>query len=111
MIQANELRIGNWIMKEGEQFQVTPYTFLIVERDPNQFSPISLTEEWLLKIVFVYTDGEDACDCIWTFNGFEIWEHAHGFCHSYGMGGDVNNLHQLQNLYYALTNQELNITG
>ena len=100
MIKANELRVGNHLFKYGEVVKIveigikhkgdTNY-YLRSENDNcgywiDQFNPIPLTEEILLKC------------------GFKK--------RSDGINFSVNRikyLHQLQNLYFALNNQELNI--
>lgn len=137
MIQPNELRIGNWLLYEGKPTQVEaidperevkeldlscairikeyfttpggPYT--TNGRWLNHFKPIPLTPEWLERCGFKFTGtrDKDAPDQTWAYDIIEIWEHDEGFCHDYGHGGDVNFLHDLQNLYYALTRKELSI--
>ena len=72
-------------------------------------SGIPLTEEWLLKFGFVQYL------LIWRYKGFTI---ASSLNNGYGLTGycienifPINCLyvHQLQNLYFALTNEELTI--
>lgn len=76
--------------------------------------PIPLTEEWLVKLGFV-KDGK--YDYLLKRDGFEIWNS----CDFHTDNGDkflfIGNMpdlemrfihvHQLQNLYFALTGQEL----
>jgi len=131
MIQANELRIGNYVRQydydfyEDDKFkantfndvQVGLYTIdLIHKKDEFTFiEPIPLTGEILLKCGFDGNInlgfGNDAIELnyITTDNHFQF---------EYGLPGtnkviwlltQVKYLHQLQNLYFALTNQELQV--
>ena len=103
MINANELRIGNWVQYEG--------TFVRVVRVTNEFviaDPIPLTEDWFNRFEFEND----------TANGF-IKDSIHieyiaqvGYV--FFINGDVNGesikieyVHELQNLFFALRKQEL----
>ena len=123
MIEVNELRIGSLINtpnrnmnpfkvefiesiglgKIGGFNNVGNFVYWLV-KDVN---PIELNGDWLIQNSFKYTDGEDACDCIYNLNGVNIWEHDNGFCHSYGYGGYVDSIHKLQSLYNSITGTEL----
>ena len=74
-----------------------------------KIQPIPLTEEILLKFGFEKQHNEDDFD-YWFKKGFcddILWEHSEGFCHSLNYGGDIKYVHQLQNLYFSLTGEEL----
>ena len=111
-MKANELRIGNLILKEGEIITVSSFTLYNVERDEEAFEPIVLTEKWLLKLGFEwdifyqgYTDGN------WVIKPND----EKGYRLSYGkrkydvIVWTIQYVHQLQNLYFALTGKELTI--
>lgn len=134
MIQANELRIGNWVdidawadgseIKRGRideiksnegvfNFSVRPnYTGRFVSLDAKKILPTPLTPEILLACGFykwkkddpILTDG--GCDYYVNENTMEFgifWE-VDG---STTRLRHVKHLHQLQNLYFALTGAEL----
>jgi hypothetical protein len=117
-IKANELRIGNWVNVTDKDYQVTQ----ILERGVNcghigamydLVKPIPITTEWLLKFGFKEKSK-------WTFvlntpNGRMLTYHLgtkiiHYGSNGYG-SGEINceYVHQLQNLYFALTGEELTI--
>jgi hypothetical protein len=123
MIQANELRIGNWIEAVADmgnyQMKMTEHNFTSVARNPNCVNPIPLTPE-IEKCGF--EKGVET-------HGFKNWYIKHlGFvlCNAPNDSENPNDwylkvdidkpnyiccikyLHQLQNLYFALTNTELN---
>lgn len=134
-MKANEVRIGNLIYDPIEiGGNVT--TIKRIETDEDEYSgyldhcnPIPLTEDWLVKFGFEYKEcsryGHKFIMPIadWGFiveNSFkkETWF----FGHEYYDSGDDNldfksltfcyNLkyvHQLQNIYFALTGEELTI--
>jgi hypothetical protein len=114
-MEAKELRIGNWIKLDGElettvdchditQLDVAPHSIII--------EPIPLTEEWLLKFGKTklglsvqqssYPDGD-------LYVGFD----DKGICRlmncseGFNFGKEIKYVHQLQNLYFALTGEEL----
>jgi hypothetical protein len=65
------------------------------------FEPIPLTEEWLLKFGFKKSSWG------WIKNGVNIQK---GFTLAFSSNKnsiEIKHLHQLQNLYFALTGQEL----
>ena len=71
-----------------------------------ELKPIPLTEEWLLKFGFEKLKGWDDT-FFFQLNGVQILEYN-------GSGYDYNSFnikhaHQLQNLYFALTGEELTI--
>jgi hypothetical protein len=129
MIQASELRIGN-LISFGSLIGFNNLICIINEIDEQgvvvkfqknnelewidlfQFYPIPLTEEWLLKFGFEITKQTKEDNNIWTFKGneckFELEQiikfHLYDNMH---FGIEVKHVHQLQNLYFALTGEEL----
>ena len=72
----------------------------------DDFEPIPLTEEWLLKFGF----KKDKVDETYYKDNFEIML-PNFFQYKISLISDalVKHVHQLQNLYFALTGQELTI--
>lgn len=108
MIQANELRIGNWVNHVNEYpAQIRAYDF--EHSNFHKINPIPLTPEVLEKCGFVGVKSR-VNDSIHKYRkgGIEIFLPEYGFCY---YDGDcwtiVKSLHQLQNLYFALTGEEL----
>lgn len=105
-MKANELRLGNWVYDEGDL--KTPIQIVRLEEDNTGWlKPIPLTEEWLLKfgaeenilrlIDDMWIQFEDGEWCVCNDND--------GF---YDVSC-IKHVHQLQNLYFALTGEELKI--
>ena len=127
-MKANELRIGNWILipyqnspiaipaHETQVQGITIFGEILTNNTPeheglkthyNHVSGIPLTEKWLLK--FGFSD-----------NGAPEWVRD---LSNYNIGNDtiqyikndswkcikIRYVHQLQNLYFALTGTELNL--
>ena len=125
-MKAEELRLGNWIKAPTEvhnniEFQV--YSITTDKDGYNHFydhcTPISITEEWLLKFGFE-KEGEGFRHEYWYINDFEIQIHGDKFpLRIWGgesaphltqyIGHKTKYIHQLQNLYFALTGEELTI--
>jgi hypothetical protein len=115
MIQPNELRIGNLIFKnhnvvdERETIYVSVQDFYWIEKYPDSYEGMPLTEEWLLKFGF---------EKINHIHGYSFWSHKKTKISIYDnktewMGYYVDNnckyVHQLQNLFFALTGKELEL--
>jgi hypothetical protein len=111
-MKANELRIGNWVeyelygVKNIQQIEHTDFEF-ISDNELRCAKPIPLTEELLVKLWF-----EKSSDNNYYKGGtFTIYNRFGNF----GLiGGSLSwkefkYLHQLQNLYFALTGEELTL--
>ena len=116
-MKANELRIGNWVNNNEEDYQITSATILQLERGDSTAKPIPLTEEWLIKFGFKKDDtGVDVFDqdyFEWYQKEFPIigmLSQSNDKSYIFDENTDtlkIYYVHQLQNLYFALTNEEL----
>ena len=106
-MKANELRIGNLLDFEGEALS---FEFEFVKWDNWElFKPIPLTEEWLLKFGFTFyrENMYDIKDFTFLLDRFTLWDYTGE--ERYFIACSINHVHQLQNLYFALTGEELEI--
>lgn len=102
-MNAKDLRIGNFVNDENGITQIQLGDFYNMEIDRNcPYNPIPLTEEWLLKFGFRQIDKYS-----FAYKGFFIHKRKIGFKYSKKL--IINSVYQLQNLYFALTNEELTI--
>lgn len=127
MIKPEELRIGSCILiqdrkKEGIPCITTRVTQILHNEVKTEYhkytdsclciNPIPITEDVLLKCGFVKSDSETAVyfnygpSLLISFpkddNNFLVSYNGAFYHH-------VKNVHQLQNIYFALTDKELNI--
>ena len=113
MIKAKELRIGNLVSSNGESIYLWELgNFELIHDGTNEmsmFSPIPLTAEWLRKFGFSLYGGSYLLNEVAIFENYnheKSWVlDARGF----SLGKDFKYVHQLQNLYYALTWEELTL--
>lgn len=113
-MEANELRLGNYVNKLGVDLVVgiDDIRDIIVDNDFDieQFAPIPLTHEKLLELGFEFDDYED-----YDFEFFSIRKEGNVFYYNpiteyyESMRIKIDYVHQLQNLYFALNNQEITI--
>lgn len=137
-LKANELRIGNLVSINGEAITIKSIEFNPASQEyyirvsyPHNYiqlkvealEPILLTEEWLLKMGFT-KDGLFKNEYVFTLGKFFFSFNNHMIYLINGYEGDVLNyvgseitdgdnyikhIHQVQNVYYSLTNEELTI--
>ena len=111
MIQANELRIGNWVGDKKNNYHKVMH--LGIEFNPDTVMPILLTLEMLGEVGFL---NQAYGECVsFAYKDTPICAYWDGveWCFKYGYDSDLTfaaceHLHQLQNLIFALTGQELN---
>ena len=118
-MKATELRLGNLIEykiedeldERKEWWEVSKVDFqdlTWLDSNPRDadFRPIKLTEEWLLKFGFVkkeigYSKLTEMEQC------FLISFGKHTSVNGIKFNNEIKTVHQLQNLYFALTGEEL----
>jgi len=111
-MKPQELRIGNWV-KYGprlENKEIGDYEMIMLIDGGQNADPIPLTPEWLEKFGFEYRNE-------YRGNGyiFDLPNSKYSCCWFEDKGFRLLNLsytwmpyvHQLQNLYFALTGEEL----
>ena len=124
---ANQLRIGNIVNFEQTSHIITEIASNFCRsvwhrKNPgeiyihgySEINPIPLTEEWLIKF------GFNRHGFHFNLNYFQIiYENGNEFSYEYRFSGiefnnlyiknSINYVHQLQNLYFDLTGEELEI--
>ena len=115
-LRAQDLRIGNLvIINQNTEFEkVHEVIWHDLGLDKTPFAPIPLTEQWLLRGGFVKKENkyESTSLCL-IRNGlsktdwFNVYSHISGDFYSKYPITTVTYVHQLQNLHFALTGQEL----
>ena len=119
-MKVTDLRIGNLTLLEGRVTKINCLGTYLSGEDGYRIKAakgIPLTEEWLVKFGFVnngynpkvFYNGEYY---ITKYNGadWDIFDDVPAACNSIGML-TLDTVHQLQNLYFALTGEELIIKG
>jgi hypothetical protein len=124
-MKANELRLGNWVYYDGRDCSIQEPTDLI---DADEFKPIQLNEDWLVKFGFkketIYYSIDilpfateykklvvDIFQGILIRNGDEDKGRFNDeliTLHNCDVRDKIY-VHQLQNLYFALVGKELTI--
>jgi hypothetical protein len=108
-MNANELRLGNWVCILGTEIYREINSLRLHEISiglENTLRPIPLTEDWLLKFGFKWKNQglRLGSFCIrQEINSYVIYLSNE----SHNTKVDLKHVHQLQNLYFALTGIEL----
>ena len=117
-MKANELRLGNYVCvtekyplkvkiindEAGIMSTVSDNSIFITTASLLAFKPIPLTEDWLLKFGFKKDNN-----FTWVDLEMELMQREDGFWIWLGADLYLKHVHQLQNLYHALTRKELTI--
>jgi hypothetical protein len=116
-MKANELRIGNYVKGIGHKISwlvegIEPEYIYSSKawRTINSFEGIPINKEWLLKLGIKYNESKN----LYQWAGYSIDFKDGLYCHFLlnkqgDWYRDVIYVHQLQNLYYAITGCELTI--
>lgn len=117
-MKANELRVNVFVndTRAKQNIQITDLDAWRIAEDYHYFEPIPLTEEWLEKFGFIKYDQMGD----WSFWNYKLPTERHwnlgilskGVHVSFGsLNWDdcpiVHHVHELQNLYFAITGNEL----
>lgn len=125
-MKASELRIGNIFLEEvrgqKQEFIITAInsiTHTAIDVDDNITSidyliPIPLTEEWLLKFGFDRPFAPPIYEIVTAnldkrFRIHKVGEKSWMLGYYESITASIEYVHQLQNLYFALTGEELEI--
>ncbi|WP_316841939.1 hypothetical protein [Pedobacter gandavensis] len=134
-MKTSELRIGNLVYSQKEMENGDPIPVLVIGIDtqhitylsekyelhsevrpfqvlPKQIYPIPLSKIWLDKFgfedYFLPLPGNGELEIRLHDGSFHIWS-AEGQTESNNYSHPITGIHQLQNLYFALTAEELSI--
>ena len=114
-MQANELRLGNWIEIDGIAYPTNASDISNIELGAKA-NPIQLNEDWLLKFGFqsfiISFGNAEKLELDWDgdhYNIFYSQKNIYGKMDKILMYVEIKHVHQLQNLVHALTNEELTI--
>ena len=107
-MDARELRIGNYVYTHNNvvvNLTYERFRAMMQIRDED-LEPTPLTEEWLVKFGFARSDYND-----FFLDSFRVELENENVWY---LGDpipsvDINKVHQLQNIYFALTGEELTI--
>ena len=118
-MEANELRLNNWVNHCNKEVQITIHDlFDIAVFEDDVFTPIPLTEEWLLKLGFdkEYQKGYigiDVCNSDFVLTEpLKMGEWQTNYTFQFETGSvpkfkEIKYVHQLQNLFFCLCGEEL----
>jgi hypothetical protein len=132
-MKASELRIGNYVYDAFNEVRTINYV-LICNVEKMRLTPIPITEEWLLRFGFEDYQKTENPDYLnefgqeWHkiyFNGFYYMHNDRGKGYEMSISGacydestglhsfsnPIEFVHHLQNLYFALTGEELVLTN
>jgi len=122
MIKVNELRIGNWVEYNNRLWKVGSITDFptIGVSDSNEecllneelSMPIPLTPDILEECEFIEIGSflyKGKFSISLPSDDKLLWKNGRTYFNSWNIGDAPKYLHQIQNMYFALTGDELNV--
>jgi len=116
MIKVNELRLGN-LTSAGVVNEILQDCFYVHDGESSlkntwfNIQPLPISKEWLLKFGFFENINHNPSWQLDVKLGFSIWGRIgkgfNVFVDSDEIGNPIKYVHQLQNLYFSLTGEEL----
>jgi hypothetical protein len=117
-MKASELRIGNLVIKSlksgiGRKIEAkighADISRIFEETGSFNYEPIPLTDEWMVRFGF---KKDEHCyylglDNVLVIEFIEDYAQLATINDGFSTGIDIYHVHQLQNLYFALTGEEL----
>ena len=123
VLKASDLRLGNLILKNGKIYEITTLFFVdlhdgtVRENYNNSYviEPIKLTEEWLNKLGL--NVNKWFCENSYCVVEDKTNDTSYGWCMKVQNASHTKEIefgyfkyvHELQNLYFALTGSELTV--
>lgn len=109
-MKANELRIGNYVYRQSGKMVVNRDSVYQIEnvnlQSALKYEPIPLTEDWLIKFGFEKSGIEWLGRiCLEDYNNEIYYSAGEGV----KLSRVIKYVHDLQNLTFALTGEELSI--
>lgn len=132
-MEAKDLRIGNYHYYHIHDELDNPKDYEVIDQidaddlkwlsseagqNDEQYQPIPLTEDWLKRFGFEFKKGRISEDSgVQLFNDFydkgkfklNHWDNGKLFYWDDKFDNQIQYVHQLQNLYFALTGEELKL--
>ena len=126
-MRVNELRLGNYVDFDGLSFTIKCISNNFIEADRgrgkvrfsiNDLKPIPITEQWLLRLGFEKEKEQDKLLATYFYHKNNISrvefsdKHGNLYWHdnySSIYHKEIKYVHQLQNIYFALIGEELEI--
>ena len=113
-MKAEELRLGNKATAYGKEIEISASDFAVLamygaKNENHPYSPIPLTEEWLLKL------GAEENEGCFIHDRFKLQHHdVYKFWYVFDVTlmayiTKVEFVHEWQNVYFALNGEELTV--
>ena len=114
-LDSHEIRLGNTYKVEmgdgtykSDLINLEDLSNLLDDEIDDFYQAMEISKDWLLKLGFKYNEFED----MYQNNGYDVDIEDGVYCHFYfceygDWYKDIDYVHQLENLYFALTGEEL----
>lgn len=111
----NELRIGNIVNDCGKDKPMTFQSFEAMNHKRGVYRPTLINDKWLEKLGFIkapFTDEKNSKQYgyFWYVQDMRIMPNNYTFVYDHG-SKCLQYVHELQNLHFALTGNELKCVG
>ena len=127
-MEAKQLRIGNYVYRQSSKLIVDKSSVYQIEnvnlQSALKYDPIPLTKQWILDLGFIKNEIKQVIEVLdisendkhlefeITDEGLDLWISSDIMDEAlYFPLNHIKYVHQLQNLYFALTGEELTVNN
>jgi hypothetical protein len=110
-LDSHEIRLGNTYKVEmgdgtykSDLINLEDLRNLLDDEIDDFYQAMEIDELWLVRLGFIYKGNFHNCKNF-NFNGVDVWVHSDNEI-AFGKW-EIKYVHQLENLYFALTGEEL----
>lgn len=112
-MKAEDLRVGNWYLNDCDDkpIRLSVENIVTAIKDEDWLLPIPLNEDWLVRLGFKKRKNPNnpKKSFYWWDGTVNLIQSDKLYCADIVSTIELKYVHQLQNLYYALTETELEI--
>jgi hypothetical protein len=108
-MDAKGLMVGNYLKKDGIIVKIDARSIFDMFNENPKYEPIPFKKDWLIKLGFELNDNGFYSKGRLTYHKTYGWEILESWISGWKSVEPIRYVHQLQNLYFAISGNELTL--